>query len=80
MEVNIIRTRYAIVLDDEKIYCGLARDHHFKPLDDVKNGNVKTYLSEIKARNSFIYSWQGAGKLIDDGRIKFVKITELIKE
>ena len=80
MNINIERERWVIIRDENEIFCGLARNFHFNKLDDVKNTAIKTYLSEQKARQSFLFSWYRAYKLIESGSVKFVKIIECIKE
>lgn len=78
--ISIKRERWVVVLDDTKIFCGLARNYHFKEIDDIGNTSIKTYLSETKARTSFKASWWDAEKFMADGRVKFIKIVESIDE
>lgn len=78
--IDIKRMRYVVILDDTKIFCGLARHYEFKDISDIGDTAIKTYLSERKARASFLSSWWNAGELIDSGRIKFVCVVEQLKE
>lgn len=78
MKVNIKRTRYIIVRDKKEVFCGIAQNYKFKEIDNLGDTAIKTYLSENKARASFISSWYGAEKLIDSGRIEFIKVIEAI--
>lgn len=80
MKINISRERWVIILRNEKIFCGLARNYKFKPLNKVGDTAIKTYLSENKAMASFFSSWGGGDKLVESGEIRFVKIIESIKE
>lgn len=41
-----------------EIFCGLARNYQFKPVDDVGNTSIKTYRSENTALSSFDSSWR----------------------
>lgn len=78
--VDIIRIRYVVILDDEKIFCGLARHYEFKPINHIGNTVIKTYSSEQKAKLGFSSSWYDAEQLLDSGRIKIVRVTEQLKE
>lgn len=78
--ISIKRERWVVVLDDTKIFCGLARHYQFKEIDDIGNTSIKTYLSENKARAGFEASWMNAKKFMADGRVKFVKTVESIEE
>lgn len=42
----------------QEIFCGLARNYQFKPVDDVGNTSIKTYRSENTALSSFDSSWR----------------------
>lgn len=78
--VDIKRERWVIIRDEDEIFCGLSRNYQFKKIDEVGDTAIKTYLSENKARASFISSWWNAEKWIASGSIKFVKVIESIKE
>ena len=52
-----------------EIFCGLARSFNFKPVDNIGNTAIKTYLSKNKALASFISihaPTRGATILADD--------------
>lgn len=58
----IKRKRYVIVRNNKDIFCGLSRDYKFKPVNELGNTPIKTYLSEKKAWSSFLSSWHPASK------------------
>lgn len=37
--------------------CGLARQFHFKPIEEIGNTAIKTYRSEKQALSAFDMSW-----------------------
>lgn len=78
--ISIKRKRYVIVKDNKYIFCGLARNYQFKSIDDIGDTAVKTYLSEKKARASFISSWRRAEELIESGSVRFVEVMESIEQ
>lgn len=78
--ISIKRKRFVIVKDNKYIFCGLARHYQFKSMDDIGDTAVKTYLSEKKARASFISSWWKAEALIESGSVRFVEVTESIEQ
>lgn len=80
MGVDIKRIRWIIIRDEKEIFCGLARHYEFKPIENIGNTAIKTYLSENKARASFISSWDDAEKEIENGRIRFAEVIENVKE
>ncbi len=81
MKVKINRTRYVIVRDDGSIFCGLARNYQFKKIDEIGDTAVKTYLSEKKAKSSFLQSWsRSCEEDFVTGRYKVVEVTESITE
>ena len=56
--MKISRKRYVIMRNDRKeIFCGLARNYNFKPVEDIGDTPIKTYLSSKKAISSFESSW-----------------------
>lgn len=58
--MKIQRKRWVIMRNNRtEIFCGLARSFNFKPVDDIGNTAIKTYLSENKALASFESSWYG---------------------
>lgn len=79
MNIQIVRTRYVIVRDDNSIFCGLARDYQFKPINDIGDTAIKTYLSEKKAKASFLRSWSNSAEIdFDTGKYKVVEVEERI--
>lgn len=79
--INIQRKRYVIVSDDNKIFCGLARHYQFKDLDNIGDTAIKTYLSEQKAKSSFLTSWMFSKvEDFETGKYRVVEITESICE
>lgn len=73
--MKIERERWVIVKGDE-IFCGLARNYQFKPMDNIGNTAIKTYLSKNKAESSFIASWRDSKKLLESGEAKVIKVIE----
>lgn len=72
--INVERKRYIIVRNDNEILCGLARDFKFKPVDEIKNTAIKTYLSEKMAQASLEKSFGNIENC------KVIAVTESIKE
>ena len=74
--ILIQRERWVIIRDGTHIFCGLARNFKFKPIDDIGDTSIKTYLSRNKAISSFQSSWT------DDfnDRYECIKITERFEE
>ena len=57
--MKIQRKRWVIMRNNRtEIFCGLARNYQFKPIDDIGNTSIKTYRSEKTALSSFNSSWQ----------------------
>lgn len=80
-KVNISRTRYVIVRDDDSIFCGLSRNYQFKKIDDIGDTSIKTYLSAKKAKSSFLQSWNHSSEEdFETGRYKVVEVIESIIE
>ena len=77
--MKIERERWIIIKGDE-IFCGLARHYQFKPIDDIGNTAIKTYLSKNKAESSFLSSWWDSKKLLESGEAKAVKVVESLIE
>jgi hypothetical protein len=73
--MEIKRERWVIIKGDE-IFCGLARNYQFKPIDDIGNTAIKTYLSKNKAESSFLSSWSNSKKLLESGEAKAVRVVE----
>lgn len=54
----ISRERWVIVrANGTEIFCGLARNYQFKPIYDIGDTAIKTYLSKKKALSGFESSW-----------------------
>ena len=69
----IQRERWIVLRDGTDVFCGLARQYHFKPISELGNTALKTYLSENKAIAAFEDSW---GAKFDNCRYTVEKITE----
>lgn len=80
--IEITRERWIIVRQNEpiEIFCGLARNYKFKPINEIDDTAIKTYLSKSKAESSFMSSWFGAYDLLKEGKVKAIKVTECITE
>lgn len=80
--INIQRKRYVIIrTKDNAIFCGLAQHYKFLKLDELKDTAIKTYVSETKAKSSFLLSWWSAEKEdFDNGTYKIVPVNESIIE
>lgn len=79
------RKRYVIMTSDKrKVFCGIARNMHFRDVDNIGDVSVKTYLSEKKAKSSFMQSWSSAynkPEVFDEGGpYVVVPIIETLKE
>lgn len=71
--MKIERKRWVIMRNNRtEIFCGLARSFNFKPVDNIGNTAIKTYLSKNKALASFDSSWYGT----PDFEVEAVEITE----
>jgi hypothetical protein len=77
--MKISRERWVIIRNDTEIFCGLARNYEFKPIDDIGNTAIKTYLSKNKAEGSFLKSWYRGKELFKSGQVKAVKVIETIE-
>ena len=73
--MKIERERWVIIKGNE-IFCGLARNYQFKPIDNIGNTAIKTYLSKNKAESSFLSSWRYSKELLESGEAKVVKVIE----
>ena len=81
MALVISRKRYVVVNDNDEIFCGLARAYCFKPIDDIGDTALKTYLSENKAKSSFLSSWQySEPEDFETGKYRVVEVVESLKE
>lgn len=71
--MKIERERWIIMRNNRaEIFCGLARNYQFKPVDDVGNTAIKTYRSKNTALSSFESSWHKP-----DFEVEAVKIKEI---
>lgn len=73
--MTIARKRWVIIKDD-KIFCGLARNYKFKPIDDIGDTAIKTYTNKKKAESSFKSSWYGSEELLKTGQAKAIEVVE----
>ena len=70
--MRIERERWVIMRNNRtEIFCGLARNYQFKPVDNIGNTAIKTYRSENTALSSFASSWQ------PEFEVEAVKIKEI---
>lgn len=84
-KIIVERERYVIMTSDKKqIFCGIARNMHFRDVNNIGDVSVKTYLSEKKAKASFMQSWSSAynkPEVFDEGgSYTVVKIVETLSE
>lgn len=71
--MRIERERWIIMRNNRtEIFCGLARNFTFKPIDNIGNTAIKTYRSENTALSSFESSWRRP-----DFEVEAVKIKEI---
>ncbi len=77
----IKRIRYVVVrTKDEAIFCGLAKHYQFKTLDELNDTEIKTYMSEAKAKASFLNSWWDSKKEdFENGTYKVVKVFQILE-
>ena len=73
--MTITRKRWVIIKDD-KIFCGLAQNYRFKPIDDIGDTAIKTYISKKKAESSFESSWSGGEELLKTGQANAIEVVE----
>lgn len=82
-KVKIERKRFVIMTSDKKqIFVGIARNMHFRDIDELGDVSVKTYLSEKKAMSSFLQSWSNSREsdFEDGGKYVIVPIVETLTE
>ena len=77
--MKISRERWVIIRNNTDIFCGLARNYEFKPIDNIGNTAIKTYLGKNKAEASFRQSWYRGKELLESGKVKAVKVIETIE-
>lgn len=71
--MRIERERWIITRNNRaEIFCGLARNYQFKPVNDIGNTAIKTYRSKNTALSSFESSWYKP-----DFEVEAVKIKEI---
>lgn len=71
--MRIERERWVIMRNNRtEIFCGLARNYKFKPINDIGNTAIKTYRSKNTALSSFESSWYRL-----DFEVEAVKIQEI---
>lgn len=77
----IKRIRYVVVrTKDEAVFCGLAKHYQFKTLDELGDTEIKTYMSEAKAKASFLNSWRNSKKEdFENGIYKVVKVFQILE-
>ena len=78
--MKIERTRWVILRNNPRngrreIYCGLARNYEFKPIDNIGNTSIKTYNSKHTAVSAFQKSWSYIDFAYD-----VVKVTETVTD
>ena len=73
--MRIERERWVIMRNNRtEIFCGLASNYTFKPIDNIGNTAIKTYKSENTALRSFANSWYRP-----DFEVEAVKIKEVFE-
>ena len=79
--MEIKRIRYVVVNENKtEIFCGLAKNYQFKPIDDIGDTAIKTYVSEKKAQSSFLSSWWNSKKEdFETEKYKVLTVTETIE-
>ena len=71
--MRIERERWVIMRNNRtEIFCGLARNYQFKPINDIGNTAIKTYRSKNTALSSFESSWYRPDFEVEAVRIKEV--------
>ena len=73
--MTIARKRWVIIKED-KIFCGLARNYKFKPINDIGDTAIKTNTSKKKAESSFESSWSDGEELLKTGQAKAIEVVE----
>lgn len=77
--MKIERERWVIIKGNE-IFCGLARNFQFKPIDNISNTAIKTYLSKNKTESSFLSSWRDSKELLESGDVKVIESLISVEE
>ena len=73
--MTITRKRWVIIKDNE-IFCGLARNYQFKSIDNIGDTAIKTYTSKRKAESSFKSSWRHSEELLESGQAEAIEVIE----
>lgn len=67
----IRRHRYVIMRKNRsEVWCGLSKQFHFKPIDDIGETAIKTYRTEAQAKSGYSGS---------DRKFEVVPCTETIE-
>lgn len=75
--MKIQRERFVVITsDNKKIFCGRAKSYEFREITNLRNIAITTYESEARARASFIRSWRYGEELLEDNKVKIVKVVE----
>ena len=70
--MKIERKRWVIMpYNRTEIFCGLAKNYEFKPVDEIGNTAIKTYRSRFTALSGFKKSWHSL-----DFEVEAVEIRE----
>jgi hypothetical protein len=78
-KIMLKRARYIVMRNDGAVFCGLARSYQFKLMDDLGDTAIKTYLSDKKAKSSFLSSWENAeSEDFDTGKYRVMKVYEVL--
>ena len=81
MGIILKRTRYIVIRNDGAIFCGLAKNYKFKLVKEIGDTAIKTYLSENKAKASFLISWWDSKKEdFESGKYRVVKVSEILED
>jgi hypothetical protein len=74
--MEIVRKRW-VIIKGEEIFCGLARNYQFKPINNIGDTAIKTYLSKEKAESSFKSSYKRFGEeLLRTGKVQAIEVIE----
>lgn len=60
-------------VDSGEVFCGVAKNYYFKPIENIGETCLKTYRSEKQALSSFGQSWRNP-----KFEIKAIKVREKI--
>lgn len=69
--MRVERERWVIMRNNRtEIFCGLARNYQFKPVNDIANTAIKTCRSENTALSSFKSSWYNPNFEVEAVKVK----------